>query len=177
MDLEGQLDDAYSTAIRASIHFLRKNAIYEQERPYLLRYLPGNQDWPQSNVELEVKQVLLQDLRHLPAPLDFERCGIQITKIDTPMRYEDFWDQLKVEQTYLESVRLHVRQALGATEVFVIPHIVETLSTTDNLTAHSTHVALYKIRKRHTMFPKSTGETYDYEQPTNVANIGLSLCR
>lgn len=59
------------------------------------------------------------------------------------MRCEDFWDQLKGDQIYLESVRLHVRQALGATEVFVMPHIVETLSTTDICIAHSTHVAIH----------------------------------
>lgn len=113
-------------------------------------------------MEIEVEQALLLDLRYLPARLDFGRRRMPIPKTDTSMRCEDFWDQVKVDQTYLEYVRLHVRQALDATEVFAMPDIVEILSTTDNRTVHSTHVALSNNWGRYAMFQRSAGK-FNYD--------------
>jgi hypothetical protein len=162
--------------VQASIHFLRRNAHFAQEKPYILRYLPDTPELPVNNVEFDnVTAVTILDLRPRLDSINFDSSGIAVTKIDIGMTYEDFSDAAKIEFEYLPQLKQHVRQLLGAKSVTVIPHIVGTAGSSQLSGAPELEVtmALFKIRKRHPDFPMSTGIQYEYEQPTNIAHVGM----
>lgn len=165
--------------IQASIHFLRRNARFAQEKPYILRYVPGTPELPVNNIEFDnVAAIPILDLRPRLDSINFDSSGIAVTKIDIGITYEDFSDAAKIEFEYLPQLKQHVRQLLGAKSVTVIPHIVGTAGPSEPLGPPELEVtmALFKIRKRHPDFPVSTGIQYDYEQPTNIAHVGMWAC-
>ena len=155
-----------ASSIAAKIHFLKRKALYKEETPYTLRFVPEDETCPLSNIENEPKEVTIQDLRYAK-DMSFEIHGITLLEFESALSYDDFADRQKVEDTYLEELRCNVKRFLGASRVLVIPHLIETETpgTKDRF-------ALYKIRRRHADFPVSTGQAYQWEQPTSIANIG-----
>ena len=160
--------------VQANIHFLAPNSQYKLERPYILRYSLDGQPHsdgtiPSTNVSFQSYRVVVHDLRSSgPAGLqDYEIDGVAILRFSSALSYEDFQDHNKVRQVYLEELTQHVKIRLGATQVFVIPHLIET-----EVPGSNARFALYKIRKRHVDFPQSVGKAYQYEQPASVANVG-----
>jgi hypothetical protein len=162
--------------VQASIHFLRRNARFAQEKPYILRYLPDTPELLVNNIEFDnVAAVTILDLRPRLESINFDSSGIAVTKIDIGMTYEDFSNAAKIEFEYLPQLKQHIRQFLGAKSVTIIPHIVGTAGPSELMGPPELEVtmALFKIRKRHPNFPVSTGIQYDYEQPTNIAHVGM----
>lgn len=162
--------------VQASIHFLRRDARLAKEKPYILRYLPDTPELPVKNIEFDnVAAVTIHDLRPRLDSINFNSSGIAVTKIDVGMTYEDFSDAAKIELVYLPQLKEHIRQFLGAKSVSIIPHIVGTAGPSEVMGPPELEVtmALFKIRKRHPNFPVSTGIQYDYEQPTNIAHVGM----
>ncbi|MCJ1333294.1 hypothetical protein MMC10_009988 [Thelotrema lepadinum] len=162
--------------VQANIHFLAPNSQYKLERPYILRYSLDGQPHsdgtiPSTNVSFQSYRVVVHDLRSSgPAGLqDYEIDGVAILRFSSALSYEDFQDHNKVRQVYLEELTQHVKIRLGATQVFVIPHLIET-----EVPGSNARFALYKIRKRHVDFPQSVGKAYQYEQPASVANVDVT---
>jgi len=140
--------------ITASMNFLTKDTRYNKERPYLLIYEPP-EGFPKSNIKLENHADLqLTDLRGHEDKFSLRNDGFQITSIRSKLSGEDYDDEDLVKNIYLKEVADAVREMFGAHKVQIFEHLV---------------------RKRHVEFPISTGEPYQYNQPTSIAHVGMFM--
>jgi hypothetical protein len=135
--------------ILSSMWFLEKNHIYEVEKPYAFRY-PVN-SVAQTNMKMrKYDDILITDIRGREADFSFEKDGFTIVRLDRRFEYDWFWDE-KTVQPYFRALEELLKKDLGADEVYVFR---------------------YGLRKRDPGFPISTGEKYEYDQPTSVAHVG-----
>ena len=135
------------------MNFLKRDNRYNYEKPYLLIFDPP-EGFPKTNIKLEKHTDLeLRDIRGYEDQLSLEVHGFQIVKISSKLSYDDFNNEELVRDVYLREVADEVRKVFGADRVQIFEHL---------------------LRKRHGIFPISTGEPYKYNQPTSVAHIGES---
>jgi hypothetical protein len=137
--------------ITASMNFLLRDSLYEEERPYLLIFEPPV-GFPKQNIKLEKQTSLkIEDIRGREQQFSLGKNGFQITKIGSRMSPEDFDNEDLVKNVYLREAADHVRELFGAQKVQIFEHL---------------------LRKRHEIFPISTGAPYKYNQPTSIAHVG-----
>lgn len=133
------------------MNFLTRDSLYDEQRPYLLIYEPPA-GFPKSNIKLEKhRDMELEDIRGHEDIFSLEAHGFQIMKIKSKLPQEDFDDDDLVKNIYLKEVANHVRDLFGAKNVQIFEHL---------------------LRKRHEIYPISTGAPYEYNQPTSVAHVG-----
>ncbi|KAL8963646.1 MAG: hypothetical protein Q9193_000115 [Seirophora villosa] len=136
--------------VQSAIHFLKESPSYQHEKPYAFRFGLGSVDIPQSNMEMQiVKPITITDIRGYERDYALDVNGFTILELDSECGYEDFHDPEKVK-LYLGELEDLLQSHLGAFKVKVFRH---------------------GLRKRHPDFPVSTGQAYDYDQPTSVAHI------
>ncbi|KAK0664428.1 hypothetical protein DIS24_g729 [Lasiodiplodia hormozganensis] len=130
-------------------HFLQRDPLYQEEKPYSLRYTPP-EGFPRANIKLERHEIMVKDIRPDKDKLSFRKDGYCINDLRSRMKYGDWDEDSKVKEIYLREVADMLRKTLGACHVQIFEHTV---------------------RKRHEIFPISTGEPYKYNQPTSIAHI------
>ncbi|KAK1240219.1 hypothetical protein MKX08_007661 [Trichoderma sp. CBMAI-0020] len=86
-------------------------------------------------------------------PFRIEECGFQLVNLRSALKYDEFWVNDKVQSVYIPEVGKALKRELGAKYV---------------------HVLDYAVRKRHQSFPVSTGEEFQYDQPTALAHIDFT---
>ncbi|OJD30644.1 methyltransferase [Diplodia corticola] len=145
--------DVDGAAVQTYTHFLQRDALYAKEKPYSLRYTPP-EGFPRANIKLERHNLTVRDVRPVKDELLFERDGCQIIDFNSRMKYDDWDDDANIKAVYLLEVADRLRSALGACHVQIFEHTV---------------------RKRHEIFPISTGEPYKYNQPTSIAHIDTTV--
>jgi hypothetical protein len=136
--------------IRTTAHFLAQNDLYETEKPYSLRF-PPPEGFPRQSTKLEEHEIDVQDVRK-SGPLSFAVEGCTVLNLQSSMEYDDYDDEEKVKDIYLREVANRLREFFGASKVQIFEH---------------------RVRKRHVNFPIATGESYQYDQPTSVAHVGM----
>lgn len=114
-------------------HFLKRDALYEEEKPYSLRYTPPD-GFPRSNITLERHEIAVHDIRPVIHERTFKKDGCAVMN--------------------LAEVADSLCKALDACNVQIFEHTV---------------------RKRHDIFPISTGEPYKYNQPTSIAHVDTTV--
>lgn len=134
---------------RTTINFIQRDELYLEEKPYLLTY-EAPQGFPRTNIKLDERVVAVEDIRGHENEFTINKNGFTIMQVNTKLSYEDFNDDALVKQVYLKEVAEALKSLLGASRVQVFEHIV---------------------RKRHPLFPISTGQPYLYNQPTSIAHI------
>ncbi|KAL1302193.1 hypothetical protein AAFC00_002623 [Neodothiora populina] len=139
--------------ISSQVYFLKKDPKYDTVKPYSLRFTPPA-GFPRANVELEAHDITIEDVRPVVKELSLKKNGFSIMPLESSMQYEDFNDKDKVIDVYLRELSNTLRQYLGATRVQIFEHT---------------------IRKRHEIFPISTGEPYQYNQPTSMAHVDTTV--
>lgn len=108
--------------IRSQIHFLKRQDIYDTEKPYTLRFLPP-EGFLRANISLEQHSIEIQDIRN-ETPLEFERDGVAILNLPSQMSYEDYDDEQKVKEVFLKEVANALKAHLQAQHVQVYEHTV-----------------------------------------------------
>jgi hypothetical protein len=142
--------DSDSRNVTTSIHFLKRTTAFEEEKPYAFRYDPGAVDVPQTNMEMEeIEGIEIKDMRGLEKQLTLERDGIEVLSLQSKLKYDDFHIAEKLP-IYFKELEVLLKARLRARKVLVFRH---------------------GLRKRHPDFPTSTGQRYDYDQPTSVAHV------
>jgi len=140
------------STVHADIHFLAEDELYEEEKPYSLRYEPEG-DYARTNINIEKHEgIEIHDLRGLE--FSFEKNGFTVMNLESKMKYEDWDDPEKVVEIYLREVSSSLKKLLGARHVQIFDHL---------------------LRKRHPSFPISTGEEYSHDQPTSTAHVDATL--
>lgn len=131
--------------------FLQPDVKHKTEKPYKLQYEPGS-EIPRWNCANETQSgVRMHDMRGCEDQFTLERQGFAVFKLDSKLAPEDFDDESKVKKVYYQELRTLLKEALGAKRVEILE---------------------YGVRKRHPEFPISTGEEYEYLQPTSVVHVG-----
>jgi hypothetical protein len=111
---------------QGSIHFLKRDSLYKEEKPYTIRYTTPD-DVPRTNSQHEERHgILIEDVRgHL---LDFSiaKNGFMITQLDYDggMTYDDFAMHDNIVDLYLPSVARKLREVLNARHVQIYEHTV-----------------------------------------------------
>ena len=110
--------------LKASLRFLSRETLYETEKPYNHHYsLPTGVDFPRSNIVSEtVDGISIRDLRIFK--LNYKDNGIAILPFQSRMTYDDFWDQSKIENTFVSEIEECLLDYLGASEVHVYEYAV-----------------------------------------------------
>ncbi|KAJ4251077.1 hypothetical protein NW762_011728 [Fusarium torreyae] len=118
-----------------------------------MRYLP--EDIPQSNYRKVKYPMTVKSMRDYGVDsFRLNECGFQRIELKTKLSYDEFWDNQRVQEIYIEEVKDALKAELGAKHV---------------------HVLDYAVRKRHESFPISTGKEYEYDQPTALAHIDFTV--
>jgi len=134
----------------ATINFIHQHPLYDEEKPYLLTY-EAPDAFPTTNVKLDPHDMHIENIRGREREFTIERNGIAIMPVESRLSYRDFDYEELVKTVYLKEVAETLKKFLGASRVQIFEHVV---------------------RKRHPIFPISTGEPYVYNQPTSIAHIG-----
>ncbi|KAF2189237.1 hypothetical protein K469DRAFT_683670 [Zopfia rhizophila CBS 207.26] len=142
-----------SRDVKSSIYFLSRDRLYETVKPYSLRFAPER--IPQTNLKPEKHSVYIRDLREASKEekIDFNSCGFGVLHMDSSLTYKDFFCRDIVESIYYFEVEEMLKAVFNAKSVYVLDHA---------------------LRIRHGQFPTSTGENYDYEQPTSLAHVDFT---
>lgn len=133
-------------------HFLKKDPLYDGEKPYSLRFTPPK-DFAGANIKLERHKLRVRDVRDEKDELSLAKDGCVIWDFRSQMTYKDFDDDSKVREVYLTEVADALRNQLGAERVQIFEHTVKGL-----LIHPWAFVDDGQIRKQHDEFPISTGE-------------------
>ncbi|KAK3328635.1 hypothetical protein B0T19DRAFT_196139 [Cercophora scortea] len=146
--------DPTDNAIESSMWYLERAPLYDTEKPYSMRYEPGD-GIPQTNF-VKIKQpITVKSMRQPGAgPFHLNECGFQLIELASSLPYDGFWDNDKVQQVYIPEVKEALKRSLGAKYVVVLD---------------------YAVRKREASFPLPTGEEYEYDQPTALAHIDFTV--
>lgn len=111
-----------AASVNASIYFLKKDPLHEEEKPYAFRYELNTEDVPQSNMEMEkIEDIPITDIRGIENEFTLDVCGFAVLKLECESQYEDFHDPLGVEGYFRELENL-LKKNLGASKVEVFRH-------------------------------------------------------
>jgi hypothetical protein len=136
--------------VLTSLSFLQHDPKHASEKPYKMRYDPGV-DVPRENCLTEMHDVLIHNIRGSEAQFTLVKQGFQVATLPTTMLPEHFYDKGIVEKVYYQELKDLLYRLFRPINVEILEH---------------------GIRKRHAQFPISTGETYEFEQPTTIAHVG-----
>jgi len=136
------------------MYYLERTPLYDVEKPYTMRYEPNEEEGiPQTNFVKVKKPLTVRSMRHSfpysfsdnssPAPdsgssgaenaedksglFKLEECGFQKIRLESQLTYEEFWDNEKVQETYVQEVKSALKRELGAKYVFVLDYAVSIL--------------------------------------------------
>ncbi|KAJ4177828.1 hypothetical protein NW767_015015 [Fusarium falciforme] len=106
------------------MYYLDRTPLYEVEKPYSMRYLP-EEGIPQTNYK-KVKYPLTARSMRRPdvGPFRLNECGFQLVNLDSKLSYDEFWDNKRVQEVYIEEVKDTLKKQLDAKHVFVLDYAV-----------------------------------------------------
>ena len=105
------------------MNFLARDALYEQEKPYQLRYA-AEEGIPTSNLRYEKQHpIKISNMRCQEQGFSFESNGFAVLKLDDEMSCDDFSNPECIRR-YLEVVSESLRALLGANKVQVYQYTV-----------------------------------------------------
>lgn len=150
-----------SKVIESDMYFLENDPIYGEEKPYSMRFYPGDV-CPQSNIKRSKQRVVFNDMRTQESKMQLDECGFEVLPMRSHMEYEDFGDRIKIENVYLKELAEAIKQRLGATYVHVIEHTV----WTDYLFRYDVSLIAFRRSEDEMLpFPSRLGETTNSTNP------------
>ena len=109
--------------VETSLHFLTRDKLYENEKPYQLKYTPAK-GIPTTNIRLEKKEsIKISSMRGQEGRLSFEKNGFTVLRMDDEIPYDTFSNSTSV-QNYLDMVGEQLKMRLGADKVQVYQYTV-----------------------------------------------------
>jgi hypothetical protein len=113
--------------IHSNTHFLARDALYDHEKPYSLRFTPP-EGFPRANIKLEQHDIDIQDIRPQKDSLEFARDGFSIINFVSKMTYDDYDDENTIHDVLLKEIANAMRKFLGAQHVQIFEHTVSARS-------------------------------------------------
>lgn len=113
---------AAAVDVLTDLIFLKPDSKYLQEKPYRLRYDPGD-TIPRTNCETQIqKDVPVHDIRGRETEYTLARNGFEVATLESRLAPEDFYDREKVKCVYYEELRQLLQRKLGAKRVEILEH-------------------------------------------------------
>ena len=108
-------------AVKATVHFMRKDVLHQHEKPYAFRYA-AEYGIPQSNFKMDKHEsIFIEDLRGRLDSFSFEDNGFTILKLPHEIPYENYCHPTKVS-AYFRQLEELLQCHLGASYVEVFRH-------------------------------------------------------
>lgn len=124
MAAASESDDGKSAIIESHMYYLERLPLYDVEKPYSMRYMPED-GIPQSNYTKIKCPITVQSMRGPGSgPFLIDECGFQVEKLHSGLSYDEFWDNQRVQQVYIEEVKQVLKKVLGAKYVHVLDYAV-----------------------------------------------------
>ncbi len=109
--------------VETSMHFLTRDKLYENEKPYSLKYVAA-EGIPTSNIRVEKHEAIkVNSIRGQEQQFSLERNGFAVLKMDEEIPYDDFANPAGVRR-YLNMVAEQLKTRLGADKVQVYQYVV-----------------------------------------------------
>jgi hypothetical protein len=106
------------------MYYLERTPLYDTEKPYSIRYHPA-EPIPQTNYKKIKHPVTFKSMRQPDiGPFKINECGFEIIKLESKLSYDEFWDNEKVQEVYLEEVKEALKRELDAKYVHVLDYAV-----------------------------------------------------
>ena len=102
--------------VEAELNYLAPPA----ERPRYYAYEPGPSD-PPPNMVHEPHLLPIHDMRPISHEIGLDSCGFALVEQRSAVR--DFWDDDEVRAVYYPEAAEFIKQALGASRVFIFDHV------------------------------------------------------
>ena len=118
------LRDPEADSIDTFMYYLERTSLYDTEKPYTMRYQP-DEDIPQSNFK-KIKYPMTAKSMRLPGsgPFYLNDCGFQLVELKSHLSYNEFWDNKRVKEVYIQEVKDTLKRELGAKYVHVLDYAV-----------------------------------------------------
>lgn len=140
--------------VESSLWFLDEINEYKTVKPYILAFMPQDEDFPRSNFQRrECPNVLIRDLRSPTAALTFESSGFKVLPIESSVSFTDGDNPERLRSLYFEELQRCLKRDFGCNHVEIVGH---------------------QVRKRHETFPVSTGGLYKHRQPVRMAHVDVT---
>ena len=109
--------------IETSLNFLKRDKLYEHEKPYQLKYAAAERI-PISNLRLEKQDnIKVTSIRDREAQFSFEKNGFAVLRMNEDIPYDDFSNPDGIRR-YLDIVSVHLENLLGADKVQAFQYVV-----------------------------------------------------
>ena len=156
--------------IAVELVYLERRDLHQREKPNKLQYHPGN-EIPRSNCIHKIHDsIIVRDLRFCRESVSFDLNGFTVLDMKSELKPGESYDEVCVKDVYYSEFKYLLRQFFGATRVEILEHLLSHLKHLILMFAFRAHGS--QIRKRHPEFPVSTGEDYEFLQPTMVVHTG-----
>ena len=149
--------------------FLRREEKHQTEKPYKLQYDPGEYLARTNCINEPTDHIIVHDIRGREKEFTFDVHGFEVSRLQSALASDEFYDEEKVKKVYYNELRNLLKSKFGAKRVEILEHGV----SSPRYKIRSC-LTFSQVRRRHPKFPVSTGEDYDYLQPTSVVHIGRS---
>ncbi|KAI0483544.1 hypothetical protein F4859DRAFT_473227 [Xylaria cf. heliscus] len=138
--------------LEAGMYFLQRSSLYDAEKPYSLRF-PAGESLAHTNVISERHLIQVRSMRD-QGDLTLEKSGFEILPFTSPLTYKDFESADKIVHVLLPAFCQKLKKHFKAQHVVALD---------------------FSVRRRHKAFPVSTGDDYEYDQPTAMAHIDFTV--
>lgn len=119
-----QPDNAPRCDTSANLSYLVRDKKHDEEKPYRLRYDPG-EDLPRTNcVTKPQKDIRIHDFRGQEQLFSLENYGFTVAKLEPKLSLNEFYDSLKVKDVYYEQLKDLLKDLLRAKKVEILEHVV-----------------------------------------------------
>jgi hypothetical protein len=117
-------EDCDASTIQSTMFYLERKSLYDVEKPYSMRYQP-DEAIPQSNYQ-RIKHPLTIHSMRSPGTRSFQlnECGFQMIELNSKLTYNEYWDNTKAQQIYIEEVKAALKRELGGKYVHVLDYAV-----------------------------------------------------
>ena len=109
--------------VETSLNFLKRDELYEREKPYQLKYAPA-EGIPISNLRLEKQHnIKITSIRDREAQFTFEKNGFTVLRLNEDIPYDEFSNPDGIRR-YLDMVSTHLKNLFGADKVQAFQYVV-----------------------------------------------------
>jgi len=135
-----------------SMYFLRRDELWQHIKPYELKFDPPDA-FPKTNATPDkCDGIRVEDIRGREADFTIKENGFTVMRLDASVTLQDFQtlsgDDLA--ERYFKPLSDALKRLMGAERVQIFD---------------------FQVRKSHPEFPISTGEPYDFQQPSTILHI------
>ncbi|CAN9414365.1 unnamed protein product [Alternaria alternata] len=114
MDSEASPCDTFG-----EIKFVRRNSWPENEKPYILTYLPTD-NFPLSNFDFgDVQNVPIKDMRPIKDELSLDGEGFVVADFASTLTYDEFFEEEKLRAVFADELRKFWKDRYGVKAVYI----------------------------------------------------------